>query len=456
MSTIVRLTLLLCFIAAELSAQAPVDPRAAQIRELSALPPWAMTDQRAQTLVESTVGLLLDQMWDAKEIAGVRPPQKPAIRAVVEGRRRPAYVRGKEIVFPVEYFELLTELSTVLAHDLYVSTSGELDYPNPLITHPYAASRILPLWDPLVMYLQNSYFSDAQQMLSCQQEAKCAYLQQTQFTVDLLFVLLHELTHLALQDRPGSDGSYPLQQEMTADRRAWDALQLIAAETPRTGQNRAVPLAFAAGPVLILEFEKSTKTGQAENVLMQREDALIALAPRDLASSVKRAVLPRRSSTAFSLVTISSPVNPDFLVLDGVRLSPREVLGKALLLRNGVHELVGVSGERLGHEEVVLTGGPEDVTLTFENLSPGLSSDAELRSLEEKDDWFGILLRTSGAGLQPRDRSLAYLHWKALDELNLNDWIRVDPAVPLSKSQVLDVEIWTDRKTPLKSHWRDE
>lgn len=58
--------------------------------------------------------------------------------------------------------------------------------------------------------------------------------------------------------------------------------------------------------------------------------------------------------------------------------------------------------------------------------------------------------------LQPRDRSVAYIHWKALDELNLNDWIRVDPQISLSKGQSVDVEIWTDRQTPLKSHWRDQ
>src|SRR5947209_5834987 len=110
--SIMRLAALFCLVALDLGAQAPVDPRIAEIRELSGLPPWAMTDQRVQRLVESIAGLALDQMWDAKELAGVRPPQKPRIRAAVEGRRRPAYVRGNEIIFPVEYFELLTELST--------------------------------------------------------------------------------------------------------------------------------------------------------------------------------------------------------------------------------------------------------------------------------------------------------------------------------------------------------
>ncbi len=445
-----------CLIALKLGAQAPVDPRIAEIRALSGLPAWAMTDQRVRKLVESIAGLALDQMWDAKELAGVRPPQKPGIRASVEGRRRPAYVRGNDIVLPVEYFELLTELSTVLAHDLYVSTAEHLDYPNPLLTHPYAASPVLPLWDPLVLYVQNSFFFAAQPMLSCQQEAKCLYLQQAQFTVNLLFVLLHELTHLALQHRPGSDGAYPLQQEIAADRKAWDALQLIAAEVPPTGQNKPVPLAFAAGPILVLEFERSTKTGDAQNVLQQREDALIALLPARLASSVKRVVLPRHSTTRFGLVTVSSPANPDFLVLDGVRLAPRDALDKALLLRAGVHELVAVSGDRFAHEEIVLAGESEQVTLTFHDLRAGLPSSVELQSLEEKDDWFGILLRTSSRDLQPRERSLAYIHWKALDQLNLNDWIRVDSAVDLSRSQAVDVEIWTDRQTPLKSNWRDE
>ena len=432
-----------------LAAQQTPDPRIDQIRRLS--DPAAMTDARAKELTETTLSLVMDQIWTLKELEHYRPAKRPPIEVVIEGRRRPPFVKNGGIVFSVDYFELATELLTLLGHDVYVSQGGRLTYPRPLLTHPFAVSPILPQLDPLVLYVQNSFFSGIRDMLACQQAPDCAYSQQLEFEATLFFVLLHELGHLRLGHGPRDGDTYPLEQEEQADRNAWDGLQSLLGGTARDRQDRTAALAFAAAPVLILEFERSTQTGANQNAIAQREQTLLGLLPPEVASSVTHLVKTNpREETPIGSVIVHATDMPELLIIDGIPVPHQEILDRPFLLAGGVHELMAVAPGRLACQELaIIDSSTLRCSILFAPLMPGIPRVAELQALADKRDWFQILLRTSDTGLHLKAPSLGFYHWKALHELSLDNWIQLDPRTELSDDETGDLEYWMRRRAPL-------
>lgn len=403
------------------------DPRVRRLMELNAVPPESRTSAQLDETVLLLFELLMEELVKAvpeperSRLVGLRPVLRRG-----EGTS-PVVVRGKEIRISEDYPGPLIALGALLAHDLRVTRFGFLETPNPILDQPVSVSALLPLMTPLRLHLDSPFFLERLALLQCaRSDADCRDLAMPSIASILSFVLSHEIAHVLLGHAEKLDRS--LEEEMAADSTAWPFAQRLAADflTGDTSFDEAARLAFFAGPLVTLQYELYDEQGKEEAPeIARRRDALLARVPESLREEVAELLFPQRSDENVGKLDLSWEAPPQRLWIDGVEIPPAEVGGRELVTAAGAHHVFAWSPEGMAYERILTGGRRRAIRLRFRPVAEAPAPPEELRKLHSERRWFDLLLQTSDAALQPREKSLLMLHAEALRSLHLSDLIAV-------------------------------
>ncbi len=363
---------------------------------------------------------------------------------VVEDAKNCATIDGARIFLSGDCFEDAYRMALWLSHDIMIEHFGPLELPEPVLSNPFAQSAILPVIRPLPRY---SYSMDWR-FLACPNFTECRIFQGIQTLATHGFILAHEISHFLLDH--GAEESYSVAKEMAADSRAREILKILEEDSLSDSEDwdHGVALAFAAAPLIILEYQierleeellqQSFKLGSADRLnasevearnifRRQRQAALKAAIPEHLLEDVEYLVEPDREDGNTGRLIIRSARIPDLLLVDGIVIPYSEIVDRPLLVSSGRHQVLARHGSELAYAKVYVGGRVDELDLEYRPLASRLDLEAISR-YERSYSWFDMLLHSSDRDFRPRDSGVALAHSKALQRMGMASLI--DPDAP--------------------------
>lgn len=393
--------------------------------------------------MEQAPDVVLSLCWELLKTA-MSPEERAALSDVTvsiaggEGIA-PAWVNGRTIFLSEEAVGDLTALGFALGHDVYIDSGEELPFGKPLLTRPFAVRPVLSL----IAFLAGGFFGQFPlELVTCpRQIQKCRDIQGIATILGTFgFVTAHEAGHLLLHHGEGDRRS--LEQEVKADRKAWEILSRFLPTLVGTSEEEeALPLRLAllGGPFLLLRWQENPKRN-AEEIEARREQ-LQRLAGSDLETQIGLLVDPEPALGRLREVRITWTEAPEILYLNGEPVDPAQVQGSPLKIYSSL-QVFAVRQGRFAFEEMTWARrAPASVALTYRAPSPG-TPQSEIEDLRRERRWFDLLLATTTPNLEPRSRETARLFYEALDRLKLGRLI--DPYSPMLEP----------RERELAEHWR--
>jgi hypothetical protein len=339
----------------------------------------------------------------------------------------PAWVKDRKIFLTEEAVLEMFFLGSCLGHDIYVSSGGEGDLPQPLFTHPFAASPLLPLLASVQGPPFNSY-----ELLACPKgDLDCRVVQSTAVFGGIFgFVLAHEASHILLGH--GENEKHSLDEELKADRRAWGMIQhLVDGPEAESDLGRDLRLAAFAGPFLLVRWQERPDNRDASAA---RRDQLDDLAGPDLAADASLLVDPAPVPGRLRTVRITWEEEPDAIYVNGERMAPAQLRGAGLRVF-GTQRIFALRRGRFAFAELgwarrssPSSPSSDTAALVFHAPQPTAGSPEDLRSLRKKRDWLALLLATATDDLRPRSPAVALLFYESLSKMGAGRLI--DPSLP--------------------------
>jgi hypothetical protein len=424
--------------------QETCEEKAARIQRAQSRPLAELTTTDAITNGEQYLNLAMECiLWDFDTYPKLRallPPERPTVVAEMVGSLRTPYVAEDKIIFPFEYYGYLTLVGMLVGHDAYAQ-DNYFPLEKTLMNTPYRMGEVTPLMDPLSDYLSVSAFSSLKEVLMCDiRERNCqTVLQNSVLAIDL-FSLLHELSHLALHHAIGHEG-VNVSDEIAADKRAFKALRIIAAGTSDKDPDiqKECRLTYVLAPLAWLHSEAS-RTPNENSLAAQRLQALLGVLDETTRETVESIIKPENSKHNLRKVTLSWEKTPEHLFIDGIRVSPADVLGKELILSAQPHVILGLRSESLAVAQINSYSEARIVMLVFQPFEN--SSLSELESLQAARKPIDMLVRTTDGNLQPRSRNVAFDHWKALHLLHLDSLIEIADWTDFPSAETAELKRW--------------
>jgi hypothetical protein len=437
------------------SAHETCEEKAVKISRTQSRPVVELDSAAAVANEEELLNFCMECMlWDFEtnpKLRALLPPQRPTVVGKMTGGLRSPYLEKDKIVFPFEYYGYLNLIGLLVGHDAYAN-----DYHFPLektlLNTPYRMGEVTSLMNPLSAYLDPSSFSSLQQVLMCgNNEQDCQNVLKSSLAAIVLFPLLHELSHLALHHAVGIEG-VNANDEIAADKRAFKALRIISETVfdKNADTQKECRFTYVLAPLVWLQSEASRTPG-SNSLAEQRLQALLGELDEEARETVESIINPETSKHNLQKLSLSWDRTPERLYIDGIRVSPADVLGKRLILASQPHVIVALSGESLAVAQVDSSSQTRSVTLALQPFKN--SSLSEVESLQSVRKSIDILLRTTDVNLQPRNSSLAIYHWRALHMLHLDsliqniDWTEIPPA------KRAEVQMWQQSGQFLSCWW---
>jgi hypothetical protein len=444
-------------LAGSIGAQSPVGDPMSEVRAIEARPGYTWTENEVKKVVAVRNNAILDLVFQSKVFADHPALRRPEVVVELTNRPDPPHILNGKIYLSVEYSRLLEKLSYLLSHDIY--TRGDnLQVPHPLLDQPAASGALLPLMQPFRDQLEEANFAALVDVIHCPKSGdKCDAIRNVTYAFVNMFVLAHETAHAYYGDT-GGETAYPTDTEIRADRKAWEVLTTLR-NTVIPGTDRELSLALSTSALLPISYQKQLLEGRAiASDFEKRLTALSALMPADTAKTAARMVTPQRTPDPSGLIVIAWREQPDLLIVNGVRVDPAEVAGRSLLVPGkSLTSIFARKGSRFAFSGVYARPErTESASLVFEDLKPtpaNVPDDTDFNSDQPGRDWFEVFLRTSNGQMQAREPRLAMRHWEALAELHLNEFLPVQPGIPLKRSETSRLNEWRDEAKPLQS-WR--
>lgn len=429
-----------------------VEQQVAELRQAFSRPIVEWDSAFIQATFQKYVNLdVNDLLWDPgfqKKVKDNLPGTPPSVVVQVTGEVRTPYAERDRIVLPVEYIAYLSNISTLIGHDLY---GGDhfVHLSRPLLSTPYRVSAIMPLLSPLYRFVDNAGYQAIQYYLRClPDDARCTMVQASAANALILFALLHEISHQYFHHDIAYEG-VDLDKELVADRNAFVVLTRLTADFsgPDDDTTKEIRRAYRLSPIVWLEVEES-RSGLANVVAKGRKEALLKMLTDDERSQVSDLLEPETDSGAVRHLRISWNEEPTLLVVDGLAIACNEVKAKTLMVTAGSHTVLAVRPNQIAVAKVV-TYSDQQVLLEYQQFLP--ADVGALKQAEANQDWAGILSRTSDEQLRPRDSGVGVYHWEALHHLGLDALISIDDwsSIPAAKQRTY--LYWEQSGKPLSS-----
>lgn len=422
-----RILLLMCLMPGMAAGQS-TEERAAKIQQDFSRPTAGMTMEEAAAHEEELLNLFMEAIiYDfaaSPELRGMLPAERPRVKCLSSGSRRTPYVTSEGIVFPLEYFGYLNFVGVLAAHDAFVQHNFFPIEKN-LLNTPFRERALLPLMDPLNQYLEPEVYGSIQNQIVCVNDREgCQRALKNGIMATDLFPLLHELSHLALHHAANEEG-INVDHEIAADRLAFSDLKVISARfaDPDIRVQKSIRFVYALAPLVWLRSEAS-RGGGSEAIANARYEALLAELDSDMREDVRRILTPERSPHNTGKWTITWDASPETLFIDGVRVLPADINGKALLLTSKEHTILALTHDSLGFVRLDPKEQNRTVKLTYRHFE--VANDSGLNSLLSEGRLEDVLVRTTDVNLQPKNGSVAIYHWKALHQMHLDSLIDVE------------------------------
>jgi hypothetical protein len=261
-----------------------------------------------------------------------------------------------------------------------------------------------------------------------------------------LFLVAHECGHYIL----GHHGARDFEQELAADRYAWDTLRAIAqslhSQDSKSNQYYDLMLAAAAEAPLwyLLQSEAWTLiignlagtslSSQEAKVYKKRINQIDSLADDLDGDHLVSEFMPEAfTDWAIQTTAVSFERIPQLLVIDGVRVNLEEMSkGKLRLPSNGTD---WVATDAQG---VACRSSFDDDQLVIK-YSAWIEADlATIGNLVKAKKWCDVIASTANAQLQPRSLAVASYLNRALYYLHAGDFI--DPTMTQNDKDRADAE----------------
>lgn len=349
---------------------------------------------------------------ERSRVAGLR------IEAVDNDSGPPASINGDVIRVSTAALTDLIFLGFLLGHDIYVYAGDDFPIRDTFTTHPYAASQIGPLLNPLDM---STFYRMPQDLVKCPGTVmKCAEPQASATVIGVIgFVIAHEMAHRLLDHSNNPNRSAA--EELAADAKAWDILMKVAPEIEADDSESLayrVRIAIEAGPRMFLRWlVDRTGAGSLKEQYKERFDKISERATEDVDTAVMLTTDANWVGAGIKTVTIAWPESerPDELFINGVAVAPSEVGGKSLQLLSSA-QVFARRGSRFAYADVRREA---QVRLTFTPLIDPAST-SEIDRLRRDGKWFDVFLRTATPDLKPRNAQAARLLRDALVRMRMN------------------------------------
>jgi hypothetical protein len=206
---------------------------------------------------EKAPDVILSLCWEFLK-PQISPEERAALSdvpvSIAEGERiAPAWVKDRTIFLSEEAVGGLTALGFALGHDVYIETGGELPFGKPLLTRPFAVRPILSLTSSLA----GGFFEQFPvELVTCPRQIQvCRDVHGIATILGALgFLTAHEAGHILLHHGEGDQPS--LEQELKADRKAWEILSRLLPAPQEMSEEAALPqrLALLGEPFLLLRW----------------------------------------------------------------------------------------------------------------------------------------------------------------------------------------------------------
>ena len=404
-------------------------------------------NQWTEQEIQESPELILSLSWEL--LKSEMPPQERAALAdvtvsIAQGDGiAPAWVNGRNIFIADEAIGDLSALGYYLGHDIYVEYGRELPFAKPLLTRPFATHPILSLTSSLA---GGFLWQFPLELVTCPRQINdCRITQGMAIILGTFgFLIAHEAGHLLLHH--GEDDQRSLEQELRADRKAWE---IISRFTPAAETALPYRLAVLGGPLLLLRWQENPD-GDDEDIETRRSQ-LQELAGEDLDVSIGMLIDPEPALGRLREVRITWTETPDALYLDGEPVDPAQVQGFPLKVYGSLKVFAVRQGRFAFQEMEWLSKAPDTTQLTFQSPRPNVPQ-REIEALRRERRWFDLLLATATPDLRPRSPETGRLFNEALDRLELGRLI--DPSSPLLGPEGRRLaELWRRRARPL-GRWR--
>ena len=436
------------------SAQEDLARKAEQLKALVSRPPAEWDDAHAIKLSQLYLDLYLDMLWEPEQhrlAAPYLPASRPKVAAYIAGELRTPIWSGGVMRVPVEYLAHLASIGVLTGHDIFVD-DHRIELPYPLLSAPFRSSRVLPLLHPLGRHFEQDRFATLQVYLVCPaSQGDCQTVQNMASMAAVLFCVLHEISHGFLR-HPASP-TYSPAQEIAADGNALVLLDLLA------GQFKSMPepllglvrQSFFLAPLVWLEVEASRVSSAALRAeYEQRKKALLQVFPPDRRRLAGRFLEPKSASGSTSTLRLDWSEKPERIWIDGISVPPNDLVGRTLTVSANAHTVIAFRPGAIAFADLLSPGAT--TSLRFQPLPP-TPPVAELESLESRQKWADILIRTTDENLKPRQPAAALYHWEALRHFRLHRLIRVEDWKAIPEPMWRRVQLWERLGQPLAA-WR--
>jgi len=443
---------LLLFLATALPmrAQEAGDLPPALVKKLLAL--QKPGDQWSNREMQESPELILSLSWELLK-SEMPPQERAALRDVIVSIAQgegiaPAWINGRNIFIADEALGDLIALGLYFGHDIYVQDGREFPLAKPLLTRPFAARPILNLTPALA---GGFLWKFPLELVTCPRQIKdCRDIQGMATILGTFgFLIAHEAGHFLLHH--GEDKQRSLEEELKADRKAWEIISRFTPDPKEMSAEEALPyrLAILGGPLLLLRWQENPEGDREE--IEARRSQLQELAGDDLDARIGELVDPEQALGRLREVRVTWTETPEALYLNGELVSPAQVQGSPLKVYGSLKVFAVRQGRFAFQEMKWVSRAPDTVQLTYQSPRSDVSQ-SEIDALRRDRRWFDLLLATATPDLHPSSPKTGRLFYEALDRLELGRLI--DPSSPMldPKGRRL-AEIWRQRAEPL-GRWR--
>jgi hypothetical protein len=382
--------------------------------------------------------LLIDVVWKFR----LPNKPKPDIVSVLAPPRDPPTFDGNSITYPVSYARDMSQLGFMLGKDIYIGSWRRLPESKPITQHPFFGGHLVKAIDPSINSVSVVFDSNASLITCPGTEQGCVASQALEAIALQLFLIAHECGHYVL----GHQGARILEQELAADRYAWDTLRAVAQSFHGTDErsNQYYDLLLGAAAEAPLWYQRQSKawsdvigssSDQTEDRFIEKRIDQIDTLADDLSGDQMVSEFMPEQFTDWTVkpASLSFERAPQLLVIAGVRIKPEELGQGRLRLPSAKTDWIATDAQGVACQS---SFGDDQIAIKYK---PWINTDLDtVRNLAKTKKWCDVIAATANVQLQPRSSAVASYLNRALYYSGAGDF--VDPATTESPQDRADAE----------------
>jgi hypothetical protein len=371
---------------------------------------------------------LVDVVWKFRQLNKT----KPGIVSILSPPRDPpTWDRNSNSVnYPVSFARDMSQLGFMLGRDIYIGSWRRLHEDKPITQHPFFDGHLVKAIDSSINSVSPIFEANASLITCTNTERGCVASQGLGALAIQLFLVAHECGHYVL----GHQGARDLEQELAADRYAWDTLRAVAKSLHGDDEksNQYYDLLLGAAAEAPLWYQRQSKawfdvigapSGKEEDEIMsERIDQIEKLADDLDGDHMVSEFMPSRfTGWTVHPTSVSFERIPQLLVIAGVSVKPEELSGKKFRLPSEGTDWIATDAQGVACQS---SFDNEQVAVKY---TPWTQADLNtIGALAKAKKWCDVIAATADAQLQPRSPSVAPYLNRALYYCGAGDFI--DPA----------------------------